>query len=46
MSVLKDVRLHCLDCCCGIASEVKIVKLRLVIYGRIEWAKILHVPAQ
>ena len=23
MSVLKDVRLHCLDCCCGIASEVK-----------------------
>ena len=23
MSVLKDVRLHCLDCCCGQASEVK-----------------------
>ena len=23
MPVLKNVRLHCLDCCCGIASEVK-----------------------
>lgn len=23
MSVLKDVRLHCIDCCCGVASEVK-----------------------
>ena len=44
-SPLKAIRAKCLDCCCGQASEVKIVQASDVHFGNIDLAN-QGAPAQ